>query len=236
MDNMYNTENFLKDIHGAKKAQYLMLREAIWKHMEAQRNISIFSVTTVLAFYTIVFSMNVTSPYIFLIPVILLIPFADKELDHKISISYLVGYQIVCLENNRNVAEAFTWETDFFLFKRRKYDDEPHVLFKILLDSEFFIMGLISCGLYGLYFFSYSFNKQDIWCGSNMCGYIFGLFSVGTLIIIWKITKEYNLYVKSNGYYIKKWLKYMLDEGRIDLDTYDERYKELIGEEPKHVS
>ena len=69
-----------------------------------------------------------------------------------------------------------------------------------------------------------------------MCGYIFGLFSVGTLIIIWKITKEYNLYVKSNGYYIKKWLKYMLDEGRIDLDTYDERYKELIGEEPKHVS
>ena len=116
MDNMYNTENFLKDIHGAKKAQYLMLREAIWKHMEAQRNISIFSVTTVLAFYTIVFSMNVTSPYIFLIPVILLIPFADKELDHKISISYLVGYQIVCLENNRNVAEAFTWETDFFLF------------------------------------------------------------------------------------------------------------------------
>ena len=33
-------------------------------------------------------------------------------------------------------------------------------------------------------------------------------------------------------YYIKQWLRFMLDEGRIDVDTYKERFVELIGEKP----
>lgn len=233
---MYNTKQFLKNIDDAKEQQYLMLREAVWKHMEAQRKISIFAITSIIAFYTIIFSMDIKEPYVLLIPIVVLLPFSYKELDHKISISYIVGYQIVCLENNRNVSKAFTWETDFFLFKRKKYDGNSDVLFnklyKRLLDSEFLILSIISCGLYGIYFGLFYFNKKDIWCLNNMGGYICGIISVLIIIIIGQITKEYNLYVNSIGFYVKKWLKFMLEEGRVDVDTYKERYKELLGEEP----
>lgn len=231
---MYDTKKFLKNIDDAKEQQYLMLREAVWKHMEVQRNISIFAVTAILAFYTIVFSMDdIKAPYIFLIPIIVLLPFSYKELNHKISISYIAAYQIVCLENNRNVSKAFTWETDFFIFKRKKFDRSPHILFNKLLDSEFLILSIISYGLYGIYFFLLSFNKNDIWCLENVVGYICGMVFLVIIIIIGQITKEYNLYVNSIGYYIKKWLKFMLDQGRIDIDTYKDRFMELIGEEPQ---
>ena len=36
---MYNTRKFLKDIDNAKEQEYLVLREAVWKRMEAQRTI-----------------------------------------------------------------------------------------------------------------------------------------------------------------------------------------------------
>lgn len=228
---MYNTENFLKDIDNAKEHQYLMLREAIWKRMEAQRNISVFTVTAILAFYTIVFSINVIQPYIFLVPLIIILPFSYKELHHKISISYIAAYQIVCLENNKNVANSFTWETDHFLFKKKRFDRDPHILFNKIVDSEFLILSVISYALYVIYFFAFSFDINDFWCPKNLVGYICAIVFIFLLIIIGQITKEYNLYVNSVGYYVKKWLKFMLDEGRIDADTYKERFMELIGDE-----
>ena len=229
---MYNTKKFLKNIDDAKEQQYLMLREAVWKHMEAQRNISVFAITAILAFYTIIFSIDINEPYVFLIPIIVLLPFSYKELNHKISISYIAGYQIVCLENNRNVSKAFTWETDFFLFKRKKFDKSSHILFNKLLDSEFLILSIISYGMYGIYFYYVYFNKNEIFCFANIVGYICGVIFFIVIIIIGQITKEYNLYVNSIEYYIKQWLRFMLDEGRIDADTYKERFVELIGEKP----
>lgn len=229
---MYNTKKFLKNIDDAKEQQYLMLREAVWKHMEAQRNISIFAITAILAFYTIIFSIDINEPYVFLVPIIVLLPFSYKELNHKISISYIAGYQIVCLENNRNVSKAFTWETDFFLFKRKKIDKSSHILFNKLLDSEFLILSIISYGLYGIYFYYVYLNKNEIFCFANIVGYICGVIFFIVIIIIGQITKEYNLYVNSIEYYIKQWLRFMLYEGRIDADTYKERFVELIGEEP----
>ena len=229
---MYNTKKFLKNIDDAKEQQYLMLREAVWKHMEAQRNISVFAITAILAFYTIIFSIDINEPYVFLIPIIVLLPFSYKELNHKISISYIAGYQIVCLENNRNVSKAFTWETDFFLFKRKNFDKSSHILFNKLLDSEFLILSIISYGLYGIYFYYVYFNKNEIFCLANIVGYICGVIFFIVIIIIGQITKEYNLYVNSIEYYIKQWLRFMLAEGRIDVDTYKERFVELIGEKP----
>lgn len=229
---MYNTKKFLKNIDDAKEQQYLMLREAVWKHMEAQRNISVFAITAILAFYTIIFSIDINEPYVFLIPIIVLLPFSYKELNHKISISYIAGYQIVCLENNRNVSKAFTWETDFFLFKRKNFDKSSHILFNKLLDSEFLILSIISYGLYGIYFYYVYFNKNEIFFLANIVGYICGVIFFIVIIIIGQITKEYNLYVNSIEYYIKQWLRFMLDEGRIDVDTYKERFVELIGEKP----
>ena len=65
---MYNTRKFLKDIDNAKEQEYLVLREAVWKRMEAQRTISSFVFTTTLAFYTIVFAAGIKIHYVFLIP------------------------------------------------------------------------------------------------------------------------------------------------------------------------
>lgn len=229
----YHTAPFLGDINNAKEQQYLMLREAVWRRMDVQRNISIFAVTAILAFYTIIFSSDIREPYVFLIPIIVLLPFSYKELNHKISISYIVGYQIVCLENNRNPLKAFTWETDFFLFKRKNFDRVPHILFTKLLDSEFLILSIISYALFWLYFFLGSFNKTQLLDFKNIIGYICGALFLIVVIIIGQITKEYNLYVNSNKYYIKKWLDFMLSEGRIDRSTYQDRLTELIGEDPQ---
>lgn len=229
---MYKTESFLTDINDAKEKQYLMLREAVWKHMEAQRNISRFTVTSIIAFYTIVFSININQPYIFLIPLIILLPFSYKELDHKIGISYIAAYQIVCLENNQNVVKSFTWETDSFLFKRKKKDDKSHFLFNKLIDCEFLLLGVISYGFFIFYFFKFTFNVDDFFCFKNLLGYFSMLFILVIILVIAKITKEYNLYVNSTEYYIKKWLKFMLIEKRIDLETYRLRFKELTGDDP----
>ena len=149
---MYNTEKFLLNIPDAKEQEYIMLREAVWKHMEAQRKISVFVITSSLAFYTIVFSINITEPYVFLLPMIILLPYAYKTLDHKISISYLVGYQIVCLENNRNIPNAFAWETDFFLLRRKGYDKYNGIIYNKLCDCEFLFMGSIAFVMYEIYF------------------------------------------------------------------------------------
>lgn len=232
----YNTTNFLNDIDNAKEQQYLMLREAIWKHMEAQRSISMFAITSVLAFYTIILSANMKLSYVFLIPIILLLPFSYKELNHKISISYIAAYQIVCLENNNNVTMAFTWETDFFLFKKKKLDRIPKILFKRMLDSEFLILALLSYFSYLSYFIKYDYNNNDIWCFENLIGYLLGFLFLVLIIMIGQITNEYNLYINSTEYYIKQWLKYMKDMCRVDCDTYKKRYKELIGEEPQENS
>lgn len=59
------------------------------------------------------------------------------------------------------------------------------------------------------------------------------VFSFAFVLAIGRITYEYNEYTNSTEFFIKKWLKYMLEEKRIDKDTYKMRYKELIGEEPK---
>ena len=150
---MYNTRKFLKDIDNAKEQEYLVLREAVWKRMEAQRTISSFVFTTTLAFYTIVFAAGIKIHYVFLIPFLILIPFSCKELSYKISISFIASYQIVCLENNHNVASAFSWETDIFLLKKKGYLGHKKGAYRKIVDLEFLMLSIIAYALYLVYFF-----------------------------------------------------------------------------------
>lgn len=230
---MYNTRKFLKDIDNAKEQEYLVLREAVWKRMEAQRTISSFVFTTTLAFYTIVFAAEIKAHYVFLIPFLILMPFSCKELSHKISISYIASYQIVCLENNHNVANAFTWETDFFLFKKKGYLEHKQGVYRKIVDLEFLMLGIISYVLYLVYFIVFNLNKNTVFCLNNVFGVILAVISFALVLAIGRVTYEYNEYTNSTEFFVKKWLKYMLEEKRIDKDTYKMRYKELIGKEPE---
>lgn len=230
---MYNTRKFLKDIDNAKEQEYLVLREAVWKRMEAQRTISSFVFTTTLAFYTIVFAAGIKIHYVFLIPFLILIPFSCKELSYKISISFIASYQIVCLENNHNVASAFSWETDIFLLKKKGYLGHKKGAYRKIVDLEFLMLSIIAYALYLVYFFSFNVNEDIVFCLNNVFGVVLAVFSFAFVLAIGRITYEYNEYTNSTEFFIKKWLKYMLEEKRIDKDTYKMRYKELIGEEPK---
>lgn len=230
---MYKTKKFLRDVDDAKEQQYLFLREAIWKHMEAQRTYSMFVVTSILAYFTIIFTSNIEVPYVFLLPIIILFPFSNKILEHRISISYIAAYQIVCLENNHNVAKAFTWETDFFMFKNKKYDERINTWIDKLAGSESLLLGILSYGLYLIYFIDYFIEEPDKWDVQKTIGIICGIFFLFILWLIWKTTRGYHLYVNSIGSYIEKWLKFMLEEGRIDMDTYTRRAGELLKIIPK---
>lgn len=224
---MYISKNFLPNIKDAKEQQYLMLREAVWKHMEAQRTIATFSISAILAFYTIIFSIKITEPYVFLLPIIILLPFSYKELNHKISISYIAAYQIVCLENIENVKNAFTWETDFFLFNKKNDPVQRKGIWNYLSDSEFFLLSLMSYIFYIKYFLQYKFAPNELCSLQNILGYFFIIIFAVIILIIGKITKKYHLYVNSIEYYIKEWLKYMYSEKRIDVNTYNYMFNKL---------
>lgn len=80
---MFSKKPFLVSIDDVKEQQYVLLRQAVWNHMEAQRTISTFTVTAVLTFFAIIISLKLQLSFIYLMPITILLPFSYKILNHK---------------------------------------------------------------------------------------------------------------------------------------------------------
>ena len=220
----------LPDIEHARKKQYLFLREAVWKHMEAQRSISIFSITATLTLYSFIFISNIKSPYSFLMAFFIILPFSYKEMSHNRSIAYIAAYQIVCLENNHNILNSFSWETDYFLLNKKKMVSVNNPILKYLVDCEFVGLAIMSYLLFAYYYYKFlhNFDIKHLLSMNNIW-FVFISFIVAFLTFnIFSISNSYNHYVGSIEYYIKKWLRFMREEGRIDQKTYVAKKYELI--------
>ena len=212
---MFSKKPFLVSIDDVKEQQYVLLRQAVWNHMEAQQTISTFTVTAVLTFFAIIISLKLQLSFIYLMPITILLPFSYKILNHKLSVSYIAAYQIVCLEDIDNFTQSFTWESDFFLFKRKNYDIKKSTRISKLIDYEFIILGGVSYILYIIYFFNFNINYNTFFDVYNLLGIFFALIFLFFLFLIWKATRGYHLYVNSIDAYIEKWLLFIFREKRI---------------------
>lgn len=220
----------LPDIENARKKQYLFLREAVWKHMEAQRSISIFSITATLTLYSFIFMSKIKSPYSFLMAFVIILPFSYKEMSHNRSVAYIAAYQIVCLENNHNILNSFSWETDFFLLNKKKMISENNQLLQYVVDCEFVGLAIMSYVLFAYYYYTfyYTFNINHLLSRNNILFVIISIIVLFLTYNIFTISKSYNHYIMSTEYYIEKWLRFMREEGKIDQKTYKAKKNELI--------
>ena len=124
--------------------EYKMLRHEIAENMKSQQQISVTAVSLTVSVLTIVGSFASDNPYLFLIPLLLLLPSAIKTRDLKDGIMTLSGYLIARYENSSDIP---FWETTLNKY-RKKYAKTRSKALLALECSEFAIAGLICELLY----------------------------------------------------------------------------------------
>lgn len=124
--------------------EYKMLREEIMENMKAQQQLSTSTLGLTVGVWTLVGSFSVTSSYLFLIPLLLLLPSAVKVKELREGIMTLSGYLIARHESTSN--NPF-WETTLNKY-RKKYAKKRSKLIIILECGEFAIAGIICIALY----------------------------------------------------------------------------------------
>ncbi|WP_418489375.1 hypothetical protein [Frisingicoccus sp.] len=205
-----------------RKSEYDMLREASWKRMEAQRNISFFSFTSSITILGIGFAIENINKYIFLLPLVVLIPFALKTYQCKKAIACIASYMIVFLESGE---DSYHWETDSYFFKKSGKDFQNKNIISSIADAEFFFLGIVSWGIYTAFFY------QEAGGFKNMMSVKFDmsllLLTFLAVCFIFYITKQYSLFNKTIKQYIKQWNQFAYDSGRISYSKYSGNIKNM---------
>ena len=124
--------------------EYKMLRNEILENMKSQQQISVTTISLTVSILTIVGSFKAINPYMFLIPLLLLLPSAVKIRDLKDGIMTLSGYLIARYECS---SDALLWETNVNKY-RKKYATKRPMLWIALECGEFPIAGIICELLY----------------------------------------------------------------------------------------
>ena len=94
-----------------KNNDYDNLREEILYSRKAQDTFTMFLYTSVITILGFAFELQ--NLYLFLLPIIIIVPVAIKVADYRRTIAYIAAYMIVFLENDYN-----KWETDNFEFSK----------------------------------------------------------------------------------------------------------------------
>lgn len=164
------------------KQEYLNLREEIQTNLETQRNLSTFSITTVITIIGFGMSMESMPPEFYLIPYLLLLLAAAKVKNLRNNIALLAGYMIARIEK----PDGFFWETCLNEMRKekrlnadrndKKYGFMKRSSLKIdrfgerLETQEFTFMAVIC-----LILFSYE-------------AFIKGIHEMSIFLILWKVT------------------------------------------------
>ena len=198
-----------------KQNEYSMLREASWKRMDAQRNLSFFAVTTTITILGIGFALEEPNKYIFVLPITILLPSAAKVYQCKKAISCLGAYIIIFLESDK---KAYQWETDGYLFKGCGKDMQNKKLTSTIADMEFCLLGVISMFVYTAYLYVELERKEEMQpAGVDIFILIAGFIAI---CIIFKITKQFSLFNKMIKSYIVEWNNYAYENKRIGEEEY----------------
>ncbi|MDO5139822.1 MAG: hypothetical protein Q4D71_15370 [Oscillospiraceae bacterium] len=118
--------------------EYQMLREEIMENIKTQSTLSSFSLTLVLTVLTFCLSNDVQTPYVYAIPLLILLPCATKTYQLRKDIMTLSAYLAVRLESKQGIF----WET--MLNKFRHYRSEKREPLVVIFEcSEYAIAGVI---------------------------------------------------------------------------------------------
>lgn len=121
-----------------------MLREEILENTRTQQQLSTSALGLTVGVLTLVGSFNVANSYLFLLPLLLLLPSAVKIKELREGIMTLSGYLIARHESTSN---SRFWETTLNQY-RRKYSKKRSRLMIVLECGEFAIAGIICTALY----------------------------------------------------------------------------------------
>ena len=84
-----------------KNNDYDNLREEILYSRKAQDTFTMFLYTSVITILGFAFELQ--NLYLFLLPIIIIVPVAIKVADYRRTIAYIAAYMIVFLENDYNI-------------------------------------------------------------------------------------------------------------------------------------
>ena len=208
---------------GIRNLEYDMLREASWKRMEAQRNISFFTFTSSITIFGIGIAIEEISKYIFLLPLVVILPFSIKIYQCKKAIACIGAYMIVFLESEKH---SYRWETDSYFLKMDSKDFQNRNVISSLADAEFFMLAMVSWFLYAIFFYLEAGSVQTMiykWFDMTVL-----LVTLAMICFIFYVTKQYSLFNKMINLYIKQWNQYAFDAERITDEKYNDniaRYK-----------
>lgn len=124
--------------------EYKMLREEIMENMKTQQQLSTSALGLTVGVLTLVGSFNAVNSYLFLLPLLLLLPSAVKIKELRDGIMTLSGYLIARHESKSNNPY---WEATLNQY-RRKYSKNRSKVMIILECGEFAISGIICAALY----------------------------------------------------------------------------------------
>lgn len=118
--------------------EYQMLREEIMENIKTQSTLSSFSLTLVLTVLTFCLSNDVQTPFVYAIPLLILLPCATKTYQLRKDIMTLSAYLAVRLESKQGIF----WETT--LNKFRHYQSKRREPLVVILEcSEYAIASAI---------------------------------------------------------------------------------------------
>jgi len=162
--------------------EYTMIRDEIMSAMKQQHNLSTFSITLTITIISFTFTLENINPYLFLMPLLFLIPAATKTFQLKKDIMTQSAYLAVKLETK----DGIYWETA--LNKYRKINSENRSKIKIFMEScEYCICGIICVLLFVLYTLSFTIFTKSI----LILFFILFFISIISILYLLYLTNDY---------------------------------------------
>lgn len=185
---------------------YNNLRDEIMYSRKAQDKFAIFLYTTVATI--IGFAINFHNAYLFLLPLLITLPFSLKIADYRRTISNLAAYMIVFLENkNSNQWETDNYNIESDLFRKKKMKisrSKTEILIHSLENYDSFLISVFCTGV----FMYYKIKQYSSNVGWNAHDVILTILSILICVLILIVCIRYSKYQKLKEKRIEKWRLY----------------------------
>lgn len=181
-----------------KNQDYENLREEIMYSRKAQDTFTVFLYTTVITILGFAFELN--NEYLYLLPIVIIIPVAIKVADYRRTIAYIAAYMIAFLEKNYN-----EWETNNFEFSKRYPRKGIEKIIHILENYDSFFLNVIcSCIFIG----AIIFKMMNVSFTHLFLDIALSIISIFACIIVFIITRTYSDYQNLKLIKLSAWLRF----------------------------
>ena len=181
-----------------KNNDYDNLREEILYSRKAQDTFTMFLYTSVITILGFAFELQ--NLYLFLLPIIIIVPVAIKVADYRRTIAYIAAYMILFLENDYN-----KWETDNFEFSKIYPRKGMEKLIHILENYDAFFLNVVCASVFiGMVVYNIiSSNLTNLFLDI-----ILSIIAIFTCVLIFIVTRTYSDYQNLKVLKLSGWLRF----------------------------